>query len=107
MKAGAAQTALITGGAGFIGCNLALRLLDETNLRVRIFDNLSRRGVEHNVAWLRSLRAANRLEIVKGDVRDARAVNEAMRDVTEVYHLAAQVAVTTSIDDPTTDFEIN
>lgn len=107
MKAGAAQTALITGGAGFIGCNLAQRLLEETNLRVRIFDNLSRRGVEHNVAWLRSLRGASRVEIVQGDVRDARAVTEALRDISEVYHLAAQVAVTTSIHDPQSDFETN
>ncbi len=107
MKAGAAQTALITGGAGFIGCNLAQRLLQETNLRVRIFDNLSRRGVQHNLAWLRGLRGASRLDIVQGDVRDARAVNEVTRDATEIYHLAAQVAVTTSVDDPLTDFEIN
>ena len=107
MKAGGAQTVLITGGAGFVGCNLAQRLLEDTGARVRIFDNLSRRGVEHNVAWLRSLRGAGRLEIVRGDVRDAQAVAEAMRDVTEVYHLAAQVAVTTSIDDPQSDFEIN
>ena len=107
MKANGPQTVLITGGAGFIGCNLAQHLLHETGARVRIFDNLSRRGVEHNLAWLQSLRAAARLEIIKGDVRDARAVGDAMRDVTEVYHLAAQVAVTTSIDDPQLDFETN
>lgn len=107
MKAGGAKTILITGGAGFIGCNLAQRLLEETDARVRVLDNLSRRGVEHNLAWLRSLRNAKRLEVIQGDVRDARAVNEAMREVSEVYHLAAQVAVTTSIEDPHTDFEIN
>ncbi len=103
-----AQTILITGGAGFIGTNLAQRFLAEPNTRVRIFDNLSRRGVEHNLKWLRSLRgAANRLEIVQGDVRNANAVAQATRDVSEIYHLAAQVAVTTSIDAPETDFEIN
>lgn len=103
-----AQTILITGGAGFIGSNLAQRFLAEPNTRVRIFDNLSRRGVEHNIAWLRSLRgAANRLEIVQGDVRNAKAVAQATRDVSEIFHLAAQVAVTTSIDDPENDFEIN
>ena len=107
MKAGGAQIALITGGAGFIGSNLAQRLLEETNLRVRLFDNLSRRGVEHNVAWLRSLPGAKRLEIIQGDVRDARAVAEAVRDASEIYHLAAQVAVTTSIGDPQSDFETN
>ena len=105
---GGAQTILITGGAGFIGSNLAQRLLAEPELRVRIFDNLSRRGVEHNLAWLRSLRGANnRLEIIQGDVRNAKAVAQATREVSEIYHLAAQVAVTTSIDDPETDFEIN
>lgn len=108
MKSARAPIALITGGAGFVGSNLAQRLLGETNLRVRVLDNLSRRGVEHNVAWLRSLRdAGGRLEIVRGDVRDRGDVHEAMRDVTEVYHLAAQVAVTTSIDDPEADFETN
>ena len=102
------HTVLITGGAGFIGSNLAQRLLAEPNTRVRILDNLSRRGVEHNVAWLRSLRgAASRLEILKGDVRDAKAVAQATRDVSEIYHLAAQVAVTTSIEAPEADFEIN
>ena len=101
------QTVLITGGAGFIGCNLAQHLLAETHARVRVFDNLSRGGVEHNLAWLRSLRGASRLEIVRGDVRDAKAVGKAMRDVTEVFHLAAQVAVTTSVEDPLTDFETN
>lgn len=105
---GGAQTILITGGAGFIGCNLAQRFLAEPNTRVRIFDNLSRRGVEHNVAWLRSLRGAgNRLEIIQGDVRNAKAINQAARDASEIYHLAAQVAVTTSIDAPEDDFEIN
>ena len=107
MKANGPQTVLITGGAGFIGCNLAQHLLHETGARVRVFDNLSRRGVEYNLAWLQSLRGAARLEVVKGDVRDARAVGDALRDVTEVYHLAAQVAVTTSIDDPQMDFETN
>ena len=105
---GGAQTILITGGAGFIGTNLAQRFLADSHLRVRIFDNLSRSGVEHNLAWLRSLRgAASRLEIVQGDVRNAKAVAAATRDVTEVYHLAAQVAVTTSIDSPEADFETN
>ena len=107
MKASAAQTVLITGGAGFIGCNLAEYYLRETDARVRLLDNLSRAGVEHNLLWLKSLRMAGRLDIVKGDVRDARVVREAMRGVTDVFHLAAQVAVTTSIEDPETDFEIN
>ena len=53
------------------------------------------------------LPGSRRLEIVQGDVRDAAAVAKAARDATEIYHLAAQVAVTTSVDDPRTDFEVN
>jgi CDP-paratose 2-epimerase len=99
---------LITGGAGFIGSNLAEHLLAKTPLRIRILDNLSRAGVSHNVAWLKSLPgAANRLEIMEEDVRDVRAVRRAVRDAGEIYHLAAQVAVTTAVEDPATDFEIN
>ena len=107
MKSGSAETVLITGGAGFIGCNLAQRLLTDTQARIRIFDNLARRGVEHNLAWLRSLRGANRIEVVQGDVREVRAVGEAVRDATTIFHLAAQVAVTTSVEDPISDFETN
>ena len=107
MKNGLGGIVLITGGAGFIGSNLAERLLSEPETRVRIFDNLSRSGVMHNVKWLRSLPGNRRLEIVKGDVRDVRAVQQAVAGVSDIFHLAAQVAVTTSIDDPATDFAIN
>jgi len=107
MGVGRTKTVLITGGAGFIGSNLAERLLSTEGLRVRIFDNLSRRGVAHNLSWLKGLPASERLEIVQGDVRDAKAVRKATRDVSEIYHLAAQVAVTTSVDDPVIDFETN
>jgi CDP-paratose 2-epimerase len=103
----AIRTVLITGGAGFIGSNLAERLLTEPDVRVRIFDNLSRHGVVHNLDWLRSVSGGAQLEIVEGDVRDARAVREVAQDVSQIYHLAAQVAVTTSVDDPSTDFEVN
>jgi CDP-paratose 2-epimerase len=101
------ETVLITGGAGFIGSNLAERLLAQTGTRVRIFDNLSRPGVAHNVEWLRGLADSSRLEIVEGDVRDAKAVRAATRDAAEIYHLAAQVAVTTSVNDPSSDFMTN
>lgn len=107
MKESQVRTALITGGAGFIGSNLAERLLSNPEVQVRIFDNLSRSGVTHNLRWLRSLPGASRLEVVAGDVRDARAVEQAAADVSEIYHLAAQVAVTTSVQDPAHDFAVN
>ena len=99
---------LITGGAGFIGSNLAEHLLATTPFRIRILDNLSRRGVAHNIAWLKSLPgAAGRLEIMEEDVRDVMAVRRAVRDAAEIYHFAAQVAVTSAVEDPATDFEVN
>jgi CDP-paratose 2-epimerase len=101
------RRALITGGAGFIGSNLAERLLSIPDVHVCIFDNLSRPGVARNVEWLRSLPGSERLQVIQGDVRDARAVAEAAHGVTEIYHLAAQVAVTTSVEDPVADFEVN
>ncbi len=104
----AVPTVLITGGAGFIGSNLAEHLLATTPFRIRIFDNVSRRGVAHNIAWLKSLPgAATRLEIMEEDVRDVQAVRRAVREASEIYHFAAQVAVTTAVEDPATDFEIN
>ena len=107
MEKSGVRTALITGGAGFIGSNLAERLLSDPVMHVRIYDNLSRAGVTHNVQWLRSLPWSSRLEIVTGDVRDAIAIRKAAADADEIYHLAAQVAVTTSVDDPVHDFEVN
>ena len=90
-----------------MGSNLAERLLETTDVRVRVFDNLARAGVERNLEWLQAMAGAGRLEIVTGDVRDAGAVRRAASDVTEIYHLAAQVAVTTSVEDPATDFAVN
>ena len=96
---------LITGGCGFVGTNLAHRLLSEGE-RVCVFDNLSRPGVERNLEWLKETHGDN--VIVKtGDVRDAGAVRDAVRRASNVFHLAAQVAVTTSLDDPINDFEVN
>jgi CDP-paratose 2-epimerase len=103
----AGRTVLITGGAGFIGSNLAERLLADPGIRVCIFDNLSRAGVTHNIEWLRSLPGSDRLEVVIGDVRDARSVLQVTTNASEIYHLAAQVAVTTSVADPVCDFDVN
>jgi CDP-paratose 2-epimerase len=96
---------LITGGAGFIGSNLAHRLLGGGE-RVRVFDNLSRPGVEQNLQWLRETHG-ERVETVVADVRDAAQLRSAMNGVSQVFHFAAQVAVTTSLVDPQGDFSVN
>ena len=107
MEAEESKIVLITGGAGFVGSNLAQRLLEAPNTVVRLFDNLSRSGVKRNLEWLKSTARPGQLEITIGDVRDRSAVRSAMRGVSDIYHLAAQVAVTSSIDDPMDDFDIN
>jgi CDP-paratose 2-epimerase len=99
------RATLITGGAGFVGANLAHRLLGEKR-PVIILDNISRPGVERNLAWLRE-RHPTGLEVVIADVRDAAAVTRAVARARHVFHFAAQVAVTTSLVDPREDFAIN
>jgi CDP-paratose 2-epimerase len=101
----ARRPVLITGGAGFIGTNLADRLLGDGQ-PVLIFDDLSRRGVAENLAWLRE-RHGDRLEVEIADVREAARLRRAVRKACRVFHLAAQVAVTTSLLDPIADFEVN
>jgi CDP-paratose 2-epimerase len=96
---------LITGGAGFIGSNLAHRLLS-CGERVRLLDNLSRASVERNVEWLRH-HHTGAVELCVGDVRNRGDVAAAVRGASSVFHLAAQVAVTTSLVDPIEDFEVN
>ncbi|HEY8592563.1 MAG TPA: SDR family NAD(P)-dependent oxidoreductase [Sphingomicrobium sp.] len=96
---------LVTGGAGFIGCNIADRLASAGH-EVRIYDALSRPGVERNLAWLKERHGAKVTSIV-GDVRDEDEVVRAASDVQAVFHMAAQVAVTTSLVDPREDFDIN
>jgi CDP-paratose 2-epimerase len=96
---------LITGGCGFIGCNLADRLAERGD-RVLVLDNLARAGVRENAQWLKA-RHPDQVNIVVGDVRDPISVIDAVRDASAVLHLAAQVAVTSSLDKPLDDFEIN
>src|SRR5436309_16139625 len=95
------RSVLIFGGAGFVGSNWAHRLLKTTDAKVHIFDNLSRRGVHHNLKWLqKSAYGSDRLQVTLADVRDAAAVERAVQRATEIYHFAAQVAVTSSVTDP-------
>ncbi len=102
------RSVLIFGGTGFIGSNWAHYLLTESDASVHVFDNLSRPGSEHNLRWLHEeARGTNRLRSTIADVRDRDQVQRAVRSATEIYHFAAQVAVTTSLDDPRTDFEVN
>jgi CDP-paratose 2-epimerase len=96
---------LITGGAGFVATNLAHRLLANKR-RVIVFDNLSRAGVKANLQWLKQ-RHGSLLEVAGGDVRDSQALARAINRAARVFHLAAQVAVTTSLEDPLYDFEVN
>jgi CDP-paratose 2-epimerase len=98
--------ALITGGAGFIGTNLAHRLIGRGE-DVTIFDNLSRPRTEHNLGWLRDTFGTDGFEFVRADLRDYPALVEAARDADVIYHLAGQTAVTTSVIDPRSDFEDN
>jgi len=96
---------LITGGAGFIGTNVARSYLAEGQ-PVQVFDNLSRAGVEQNVAELQRA-FPDHVIFTNADVRDRSAVRRAVAGAKAVYHFAAQVAVTTSLEDPVSDLETN
>lgn len=97
---------LITGGAGFIGTNLADHYLTQGK-QVSIFDNFSRSGTESNVDWL-AKRHSDSLKVIRGDVRwPGEEFQELVEESDVLVHLAAQVAVTTSVTDPAEDFEIN
>jgi CDP-paratose 2-epimerase len=101
------RSVVIFGGAGFIGSNLAHHLLTTTDARVHVFDNLTRPGVPSNLEWLKQADQRGRLHVTVADVRDLRSVEEAVADAGEIYHFAAQVAVTTSVADPRLDFDVN
>jgi CDP-paratose 2-epimerase len=97
---------LVTGGAGFVGCNLAASLL-RCGESVVVLDSLVRLGSERNLDWLESMGTRGQLRVLEADVRDFEAVGHAVRDVDVVFHLAGQVAVTSSVEDPRSDFEVN
>jgi CDP-paratose 2-epimerase len=101
----AGGSVLITGGAGFLGTNIAIALA-KRGQHVTVFDNLARAHVEHNLIELKR-DFPELVRVVVGDVRDREAVDEAVTGSKAVIHLAAQVAVTTSLVDPRDDFEIN
>ena len=96
---------LITGGGGFVGCNAA-RYFGARNWNVTVLDNLSRVGADQNLLWLSD---GTTFDFEKVDVRDKVAVDRVIADGSfdAVIHLAAQVAVTTSVVDPRADFMIN
>ncbi len=101
---------IVTGGAGFVGSNVAAAYLRDGH-RVTVLDTLHRRGTERNLQWLQDSApaAGGKLFFVRGDVRDANLVRRVIgaTDVDLVFHFAAQTAVTTSVADPRVDFEIN
>ena len=105
MSLGRDRAVVVTGGAGFIGSNLADALL-RAGERVIVFDNLSRPGVEQNLRWLMQ-RHPGGLEVEIGDIRDAERVARVVSRAHTVFHLAAQVAVTSSVVDPLHDFAVN
>src|SRR3989339_885996 len=97
---------LITGGCGFLGSNIARKIMENNADAVTIFDNLFRSGSEINLKWLKSV---GNFKYVHGDIRNSNDVDclikEERPDV--IFHLAGQVAMTTSIQNPRLDFEIN
>jgi CDP-paratose 2-epimerase len=96
---------LITGGCGFLGSNLAAHGI-KTGHQVTVFDNLSRLGTSDNLAWLKNF---GDFEFVHGDIRNKNDVTRLIEKIKPdaIFHLAGQVAMTTSLDNPYMDFEVN
>jgi CDP-paratose 2-epimerase len=96
---------LITGGCGFLGSNLAAHAIEQ-GIDLCVFDNLYRQGSQSNLLWLRD---KGKFEFVHGDIRNANDVQRLIQRLQPdtIFHLAGQVAMTTSIADPRMDFEVN
>ena len=96
---------LVTGGCGFLGSNLAAQVLKQGNELV-VFDNLYRYGSNLNLDWLRSL---GEFQFIHADIRNTNDVERAIKEVKPavIFHLAGQVAMTTSVANPRLDFEVN
>jgi CDP-paratose 2-epimerase len=101
-----ARNYFITGGAGFIGSNYVHRLIQRGE-KVMVYDNLSRAGAPRNMAWLEQTFGKDAFKLIVGDLRDADLLRESAKDADVIVHLAGQVAVTTSVIDPRSDFEAN
>lgn len=99
------QKYLITGGAGFIGSNLADSLLVAGN-KVTLYDNLSRKNVDKNLSWLTEKHPKN-LHVVIDDIQNRKQLDLSIKNQDAVFHLAAQVAVTGSVENPEADFATN
>jgi CDP-paratose 2-epimerase len=102
---GPSRRILITGGAGFLGVNAAMRMVED-GWHVTLLDNLSRPGTERNLRWLIT-QYPTETTFIKEDVRNGSALNEHVKNQDAILHLAGQVAVTTSLLDPVTDFDVN
>jgi CDP-paratose 2-epimerase len=96
---------LITGGCGFLGSNLAAHAVSQ-GIDLCVFDSLYRHGSQSNLEWLRT---QGRFDFVHGDIRNANDVQRVVERFKPdaIFHLAGQVAMTTSIADPRMDFEVN
>lgn len=96
---------LVTGGCGFLGSNLSSEVLGRDE-ELFVFDNLYRPGAIENLAWLRSF---GNFPFIHSDIRNSNDVDKVIKDIKPdvIFHLAGQVAMTTSIENPRMDFEIN
>ena len=96
---------LITGGCGFLGSNLASYGINK-KYNITIFDNLSRHGSYSNLLWLKEIGDFN---FIHGDIRNKNDIENIIKqnNFDAIFHLAGQVAMTTSIENPYKDFEIN
>jgi len=97
---------LITGGAGFVGINLAEYLLSNNN-NVTIFDNFSRSGSKENLFWIKNQSFNSKLKIIDGDIQNFHLLIESIKNIDIIYHLAGQVAVTSSLINPNNDIKNN
>lgn len=100
------NNALVTGGAGFIGSHIVERLVLD-GWHVTILDNLSRHGTKKNLSYLTKTYSPKEVSLVVSDIRDYPKVKQSVKKADIVYHMAGQVAVTTSFLYPREDFEVN